>query len=288
MWSTRRTARRGGLRGSLSRGPGLLGRPSRGPGLLGRLSSRPGFTYLALRGGFALLARRVFGLRMCLVGRENLPTTGTGMYAGGWIAAGFPHRTWIDPFVAIALLSPEPRLAFLGDGRAITRSRVRRLVAARLGGIVPIWPGGRRQSVDAYVSAARSIRDAGAVFLLFPEIGPPVPVDRARPFGRGLGYFALRTGMPIVPLVLGGTHELFHGRRIVLRVLPPVSARELAGLPPDQPIPAPWTAEERIAARRIVTTLHERCATDVADAFRSVEPAPGTSKRWLRLTRMWE
>ena len=225
---------------------------------------------------------------MRLEGRENLPTAGAGRPAGGWIAAGFPHRTWVDPFVAIALLPAEPRLAFLGDGRAITRSPIRRLVAARLGGIVPIWPGGRRKSVDGYVDAAVAIRDSGAVLLVFPEIGPPAPAERARPFGRGLGYFALRTGMPIVPLVLGGTHELFRGRRIVLRVLAPLDARELAGLGPDDPVPAPWTAEERAAARRIVTALHERCATDVAEAFRSVEPAPGSRKRWLRLTHMWE
>ena len=117
------------------RNPRLTARPG---GLLGRLSRRPGLTYLALRKCFTLLARYIFGFRMRLEGRENLPTTRGGGMAGGWIAAGFPHRTWVDPFVAIALLPAEPRLAFLGDGRAITRSAIRRLVAARLGGVVPI------------------------------------------------------------------------------------------------------------------------------------------------------
>jgi 1-acyl-sn-glycerol-3-phosphate acyltransferase len=209
--------------------------------------------------------------------------TATGRPAGGWIAAGFPHRTWIDPFVVADLLPIEPRLAFLGDGRAIFRSRLRRAVFARIGGVVPIWPGGGREAVDAHIAAARSVIDAGAVFALMPEVGPPSPVGEARSFGTGLGYFALRTGAPIVPLVLGGTEELFWGRRIVLRALAPVTARELLDLPAPQPLPEPWSREERAAAHRIVARLHELTAPDVAEAQRRAAPRPGARKplRWL-------
>lgn len=35
---------------------------------------------------------------------------------------------------------------------------------------------------------------------------------------------SLRTGAPIVPVVLGGTHLLFRGRTIVVRILAPVTA----------------------------------------------------------------
>jgi hypothetical protein len=38
---------------------------------------------------------------------------------------------------------------------------------------------------------------------------------------------------------MGGTDELHRGRRIVLRVLPPATAAELAGLPVDPPVPSP-------------------------------------------------
>ena len=50
----------------------------------------------------------------------------------------------------------------------------------------------------------------------------------ARPLAPGIGYFGLRSGAPIVPLVFGGTHELYRGRRIQMRVLPAVRAADLA------------------------------------------------------------
>ncbi|HEY6057001.1 MAG TPA: lysophospholipid acyltransferase family protein [Candidatus Limnocylindrales bacterium] len=226
-------------------------------------------------------------MRLRLEGAENLPRDASGRVSGGWIGAGLPHRTWIDPFVVIDLLPARPRLVFFGDGPAIFRTPARRFVARRLGGIVPIWAGRRRDTIDEYLGAARSALEAGAVFLLFPETGPPVPVERARPLGNGVAYVALRTGAPIVPLVLGGTHELFRGRRIVLRVLPALDPRALAGLGQGEAFPEPWSAAERRAARQLVAELSALCAAAVEAAHRSVEPQPGRRKRWLMLTHLW-
>ena len=185
----------------------------------------------------------------------------------------------------LALLLPvQPRLVWLGDGEAIFRSRLRRFIFRRIGGVIPIWRGGSRRAVDAHVEGARAALDAGAVFALFPEVGPAVPVDLARPLGAGLGYIALRTGAPIVPLVLGGTHEIYLGRRIVLRVLSPVTGRELAGLGPDDVLPHSNSREEREAAHRVVEALHARTAEAVASTHRAVEPAPGSRKPLRRLT----
>jgi 1-acyl-sn-glycerol-3-phosphate acyltransferase len=240
--------------------------------------------YRVLLAGCRVVAR-LLRFQLDLVGAEHLPVNTAGRPAGGWIAAGLPHRTWVDPFVLALLLPVEPRLTFLGEGRAIFRSRLRRFVFRRIGGVVPIWPGASPAAFERHVAAARSVVGAGAVFALFPEVGPPVPVDQARPVSPGICYFALRTGAPIVPLVLGGTHELYLGRRICLRVLPPVTARDLAGLRADEPLPDPGTAGERAAAARMARTLHEMCAPAVAEAHAAVEPAPGTRKRFRSLTR---
>jgi 1-acyl-sn-glycerol-3-phosphate acyltransferase len=230
---------------------------------------------------------RCLGLRLRLEGAEHLPRDPSGRPAGGWIAMAVPHRTWIDPFVLAILLPPEPRLVFLGDGRAIYRSRLRRWIFARIGGVVPIWPGSGRGAFASHLEAARTVLASGAVFALFPEIGPPVPVDRARPFGGGIGYFAVRSGAPVVPLVLGGTHELFLGRWIVLRALPPVTARELVGETVGASDrawpPAPDSVAERELAHAVTAALERRVAADVADCHQLVEPAPGARRpmRWL-------
>jgi 1-acyl-sn-glycerol-3-phosphate acyltransferase len=156
-----------------------------------------------------------------------------------------------------------------------------------LGGVIPIWPGGGRQAVDAHLAAAGEAFEAGTVLCLFPETGPATPPGTARPLGLGLAYFALRTGAPIVPIVLGGTHELYRRRRFRMEVLPATTARELGGLPPDSVLPAPWSPAERAAAHRIVATLHARTAAPIAAAHLATEPARGTRKRWRWLTTAW-
>jgi 1-acyl-sn-glycerol-3-phosphate acyltransferase len=256
---------------------------ARSGGLVGRASPRAPRIYRLLIAGCRAIAR-VLGFRLQLEGAERLPTQADGRPAGGWIAAGIPHRTWIDPFVLALLLPIEPRINWLGDGRAIYRSRLRAFVFARIGGVIPIWPKGGRQAFDQHVEAARSVIDAGAVFGLFPEVGAAVPVDRARPLSPGIAYFALRTGAPIVPLILGGAHELFLGREIILSVLEPVTARELGGLAPEAPLPEPGTPEERDLAGVITHRLQALVAGPVADLHARAEPPTGTRKRWRWLT----
>lgn len=255
-------------------------------GLLGPPSAKATRLYRGLLGVGRMIGR-MLRIRLRLDGAEHLPRTADGRPAGGWIAVGVPHRTWVDPFVLALLLPIEPRLVWLGDGRAILRSPLRRIVFRRIGGVIPIWPGGGRGAVDAHFAGAQAALDAGAVFALFPEVGPAVPVDRARGFGAGVGYVALRTGAPLVPLILGGTHELYLGRRILLRVLPPVTARELAGLRPEDAVPAPGSREEKESAHRIVAALHALTADAVTATHIAAEPGPGARKRWRGLTHIF-
>jgi 1-acyl-sn-glycerol-3-phosphate acyltransferase len=234
-----------------------------------------------------LVGRGVFGFRTDVRGRERLPRRVDGHPAGGWIAAGFPHRTWVDPFVVADNLPVEPRLVFFGDGPAIFRSRWRRWLVARIGGVIPIWPGGARPEVDAHLAAARAALDAGAVLCLFPETGPATPPGTSRPFGLGLAYFALRTDAPIVPLVLGGTHELYRRRRFRLEVLEPVTWQELVGVPRGEHAPEPWSSAERRIAHRMTLALQERTAAAVMAAHIATTTPPGLHRRWRWLTTAW-
>ena len=256
-------------------------------GLVGPPSPRASASYRVLLRLAGWLGHGAFGFRTEVHGREHLPRDAAGVALGGWIAAGLPHRTWVDPFVLADALPVEPRLVFFGDGRAIFRSRWRRAVFRRIGGVIPIWPGRGRDGIEAYLGAAQAALGAGAVLCLFPETGPATPPGTARPFGLGVAYFALRSGAPIVPILLGGTHELYRGRRFRMDILPAVTARELASIPDDLPLPTPWTADERRAARAIVDRLHVRLAEPVAAAHAASEPPPGTRKRWRWLTTAW-
>ena len=256
-------------------------------GLLGAPSARASRVYRVLLRACDLIRRSIFAIRIEIIGFDRLPVDSAGRPAGGWIAAGAPHRTWIDPFVVALALPLEPRLTYFGDGRAIFRSRWRRFVFRRIGGIIPIWPGGGRSAVEAHIAGASSALDAGAVLCLFPESGPAVPVGTARPFGLGVGYFALRSGAPIVPLALAGTEELYRGRRLRLEILEPVSWQVLVGEPPGSAPPEPWSPAERATARRIVVALRERMSSAVASGHEATVVSPDVRRRWRWLTTAW-
>lgn len=260
---------------------------ARAVGLVGPPSARASRTYRALLVALRTIGRSLFGFRTDVVGLEHLPRAADGRLTGGWIAAGMPHRTWVDPFVLADNLPTEPRLIFFGDGPAIFRSRWRRWLVRRIGGVIPIWPDGGRPAVEAHLAAASAALEAGAVLCLFPETGPATPPGTARPFGSGLAYFALRTGAPIVPLVLGGTHELYRRRRFRLEVLAPVTWQAVVGVPPDTPPPEPWSSAERRMAHRVSLALHERTAGPVLAAHTSTTAGPGVRKRWCWLTTAW-
>ena len=87
--------------------------------------------------------------------------------------------------------------------------------------------------------------------------------------------------------MLGGTHDLYRGRRFRLQILPPVTWRELAAASPDEPVPAPWSSAERRVARRVTLALQDLTSDVVAAAHEATLPPPGTRRRWRWLTTAW-
>lgn len=261
--------------------------PRRPVGLIGAPSARATRRYRLVLAIADTVGRGVFGFRVEVRGKHRLPRDAAGRPVGGWIAAAMPHRTWVDPFVVATALPVEPRLTFFGDGEAIFRSRWRRLLVSRLGGVIPIWPGANRVAIETYLSAAADVLRVGGVLCLFPETGPATPPGTARPFGSGLAYFALRTGAPIVPIILGGTDELFRGRRFRLEILESVTWQELADVPLGSSPPDAWSSAERRVAHRVTKALHARTEVPVDAAHRAALPPPGVPRQWTWLTTAW-
>lgn len=260
--------------------------PELAPGLLGGASPRPGITYRLLR---IIWRACAWALRADLVleGAEHLPRDSRGRPAGGWIAAVVPHRTWIDPFAPWILLPERPRFTFFGDARTMARSPLRRFVVRRLGGVIPIPAGRDPKTVAIHLDAAMRVLDAGSIFMLMPETGPASAPGELRRLGGGMAYVALRSGAPIVPLILGGNDAVSLGRRIILRVLPPLDPLELAGLAPDDPLPERGSSVERRMAHTITNAFAARVAADVADVHVRAIPPAGTRIRGRFLTNLF-
>ncbi|HEY7524767.1 MAG TPA: lysophospholipid acyltransferase family protein [Candidatus Limnocylindrales bacterium] len=210
---------------------------------LGRVpEARAGLLYRAVR----LVARvTLFGVlrfRIRTEGQELLP-------AGGYLLVAAAHRGWMDPFVVFHALPAEPRAWFLGSAASTFTSRWREWLVRRIGGLLPVWRGG--VGVDQHVASARAVLANGGVFVQMPEGTVSGPPGRIGPFRTGAALIALRTGAPVVPLAMAGTEELYVGKRMASRVLPPTNARELLGDAWPATVPAPDSREELELARRI-------------------------------------
>jgi 1-acyl-sn-glycerol-3-phosphate acyltransferase len=269
--------------------PDPPGIPELPPGLVGEPTPHPTVAYRALRVAWRAAASAL-RFHVSVEGLEHLPRRDDGRRDGGWIAAGLPHRAWVDPFLLWMALPAEPRLVFFGDARTMARSPLRRWVLRRVGGVIPIPSRGGPHAFATHLEAAARVIDAGAVFCLFPESGFPSEPGTARPVAAGLGYVALRTGAPIVPVVLGGNEVLFLGRRLVLRVLPAQPWQVWAavdGAPVPGAPPAAGSAEERMLAHRIADGFREATSAAVRDAHLAVLPRPGTRMPGRRLTTLF-
>lgn len=228
-----------------------------------------------------LVARVVlFGLlrfRVDTSGQEHLPK-------GGYLLVAAAHRGWMDPFVAVHAVPVAPRCWFLGSGPSTFTSRWRERLIHRLGGLLPVWRGGL--GVEGHVRSARAVIESGAVFVQMPEGTINGPPGRLGPFRPGAALIALRTGATIVPLAIAGTEELYLGRRMASRVLPPTSVADLLGPSWDGVPPEANSREEMDLARRASAALAARIGPVVEALHPGTLDPPGHPRR-LRRRLTW-
>src|SRR5262249_42134787 len=201
-----------------------------------------------------MLLRLILGLLFRVRIEGTAPRTGPYLLIAN-------HQGWVDAFLLLALFPAEPRIHFLADRTATMTVWWKRTLLRSLGMVVTVARDGssERGAIEATLDLLRS----GDVVALFPEgrvsrielgvcpecaklgrdlhrddHGRHPPRDLA-PFARGVGYLALKAGVPILPVWLQGTAELYLRREISARV------GELTAAPT---VPLTKTNTEAIAA----------------------------------------
>lgn len=246
---------------------------------LGRVpESRGPVAYHLLR----LVVRAVaFGLlrfRISTDGQEHLPAR------GGYLLVAAAHRGWMDPLVVMHALPAEPRSWFLGSGPSTFTAPWREWLIRRVGGLLPVWRGG--VGVEQHVASARAVVANGGVFAQMPEGTVSGPPGRIGVFRTGWAIIAMRIDVPIVPLAMAGTEELYIGRRLASRVLPATSVRALARLTEDAPLPSPGTREELTLAKRMTEALADMLGPVVEELYPGTVDPPSHPRR-LRRRLTW-
>ena len=204
---------------------------------------------------------------------------------GGYFLVAAAHRGWMDPFVVMHALPTEPRAWFLGQ----------RAVDVHLALARAADPPARRASCRCGAAASGSTATSRRRARSSPTAPSssrcrkgPSAVRRA---GSGRSATAGRSSRsgpeaPIVPLAIAGTEELYLGRRMASQVLPPTTARALAGLRADDALPAPGSREELETARRMSDAL-AAILGPVVEALYPWTVDPPTHPRRLRRRLTW-
>jgi len=245
---------------------------------LGRVpESKASILYRVVRVLSRLILKFGFRFRMATSGREHLPT-------GGYLLVAAAHRGWMDPIVILDALPAEPRVWFLGSAPSTFTSRWRERFVHRLGGLLPVWRGG--VSVDPHIASARAVIANGGVFAQMPEGTVSGPAGRIGPFRVGWALIALRTRAPIVPFAIAGTEELYLGRRMASRILPPTTPAALLGPTWDGRLPAEGSRDELDLARRLTERLEALLGPIVAELHPGTVDPPSHPRR-LRRRLTW-
>jgi 1-acyl-sn-glycerol-3-phosphate acyltransferase len=177
-------------------------------------------------------------LRPSLIGRDRIPP-GPAIYC-------LNHLSWLDPFVVMATLPMRPRLMFFGPKEEDMSAGGRNRLMSWTGTTIPYRPG-KNDLLDATRRVHTAIA-AGSVVVIFGE-GRIRPVESLiGPLSEGAAYFALREGVPLVPVAIRGTSWVAFGRRVELRVGEPIAR---GGRPTREAVDA-LTAECRRSLELIV------------------------------------
>src|SRR5580765_2357806 len=175
------------------------------------------------RANLAYRAVRLIGiplLRLCfrfeVAGRENIPRARGGNYI---VIAN--HLNWLDEFALLMLFPIEPRLHFLADPTGLVKRRFQWWLIRTTGGYVPVVRE-RRGDATLYQHVDRCLEVGGAV-AIFPEGNYGPKEGEMMPFKKGFAHFAIKAGVPVVPVALSGTKDLWFRKPIRVIIGRPIA-----------------------------------------------------------------
>lgn len=173
---------------------------------------------------FRLMVRGLFQLffRVRVRGLGNLP--------GAPFIVCPNHLGWADPFLILCFMPIEPRIYVLGYSLEYVPDEGARAFRTRVVNSLNVMIQLR---MDRPIEAVRIMRDVirdGGSLLIFPE-GTYMGASEGtiQPFQEGAAHLSALTGVPLVPVGITGTKDLWLRRPITLRVGRPVLASEFEG-----------------------------------------------------------
>lgn len=188
--------------------------------------------------------------RMSVEGRENIPTEGLFILAP-------THRSILDTPIASGVT--HRRMRFMGADKYWKNKAFGRLLTA-LGG----FPVSRGTADREALKRSIAVLEAGEPLVLFPE-GERKSGPIVQPLFDGATYIAVKAGVPIIPVGIGGSERAMAKGAKYIR---PSKLHIEIGKPIQASTDATSPKEQRDAARQLTIDLHAELQRlfDVAQA----------------------
>ena len=156
-------------------------------------------------------------LRLCFKfdvrGADNIPRARQGNYI---VIAN--HLNWLDEFALLLLFPVEPRLHFLADPTQLVTRKFQWWLVRTTGGYVPVVR--ERHGDTALFKHVDRCLELGGAIAIFPEGNYGKKEGELLPFHKGFAHFAIKAEVPVVPVALSGTQDLWFRKRIRVIVGP--------------------------------------------------------------------
>jgi 1-acyl-sn-glycerol-3-phosphate acyltransferase len=159
--------------------------------------------YRAVRLVAVPVMRLIFGFDV--QGQENIPRSGNYIVIAN-------HLNWLDEFTLLMLFPVEPRIHFLANPTLLVKRKVQWFIVRHTGGFVPVV-GERHGDQTLFHHVDHALEVGGAVGI-FPEGNYGPAEGELMPFKKGFAHFAIKAGVPVIPVALSGTKDLWLRKRI--------------------------------------------------------------------------
>ncbi len=151
--------------------------------------------------------------RFDVTGRENIPRTDNYIVIAN-------HLNWLDEFTILMLFPVEPRIHFLANPTILVTRKVQWFIVRHTGGFVPVVQG--RHADPALFKHVDHALEVGGAVAIFPEGSYGPAEGELLPFKKGFAHFAIKAGVPVVPVALSGTKDLWLRKRIRVVIGEPI------------------------------------------------------------------
>ncbi len=169
--------------------------------------------YRALRLWAVPLLHALF--RITVQGRQQIPTVSPYVLIAN-------HLNWLDSFAILATFPAEPRVHFLGDTTLLVTRKVQWALVKSVGGYIPVNRQARPDTV-LFHHVNRCL-ERGGVVAIYPEGNYGPTEGEVMPFKKGFAHFAVDNHVPVLPVALSGTQDLWLRKTVRLIIGPPIES----------------------------------------------------------------